>query len=177
MTRANTPNKTDQDTAQPVPAYEIVERAVGGPRKGKPPRISTAMRKAVQLYVIKGNTIAEACAAAGLAEATWHKNMKRPHVVQLLENTKAEYIQQVETLKARHKARAYEVAVELLEGANSEAVKARMVEFLAGGSKPSTSVTINNSINSSGYEYAPKGARIVEIEGEAQDVTPDDEST
>jgi hypothetical protein len=177
MTRANTPDKTDQNTAQPVPAYEVAEVACGHPRKGKPPRVSAKMRKAIRLHVREGNKIIDACRAAGIAEQTWYRNMKRPHVLQCFEFEKSLYIQEVEELKSRHKARALEVAVELMEGAASEAVKARMVEFLAGESKSQPSVTINNSISTGGYEYAPKGARVVEIEGSAEDVTPDNEST
>lgn len=113
----------------------------------------------------------------GLAEATWHKNVKRPHVQKALEDEKEKFIREIEALAERHKARALEVAAHLLENAESEAVRARMVEFFRGESKAVPSVTINNTVNSGGYEYARPGQRIVEIEGSAQDVTPDSPET
>ncbi|WP_162685474.1 hypothetical protein [Roseovarius amoyensis] len=115
--------------------------------------------------------IQEACRRAGIKYSAWHKAMAKPHVQALLEKMKTEYIQQVETMAERHKARALEIAADLLENAESEAVKARMVEFFRREASPAASITINNTVNSGGYEYARPGQRVVEIEGSAEDVT------
>ena len=55
--------------------------------------------------------------------------------------TQLAYVQDVDELKMLAKARAIEVATDLMLNAKSETVRARMAEFLAGdGKAPSVSV-------------------------------------
>lgn len=133
--------------------------------------ISRKVEAALRHRVEQGTTWKAAAEAAGLSEAGIHKARLQPHVKQRLEEIKGDYIQEVEALKAPHKARAMEVARELLEGAKSEAVKARMVEFLAGESKGmsvNVGVQVNNQPPANGYEFVRPGQEVVQIRA-AQD--------
>ena len=119
--------------------------------------------------------------AAGLSPAGLYKARKRPDVQQMFEEKKAQYIQEVDDLKAPHKARAMEVARDLLDNSPSHAVRARMVEFLAGESKGmsvNVGVQVNNQPAAQGYEYAHPGQEVVTIRAskgpdKAKNVTPD----
>lgn len=143
----------------------------GGVKRGGARRVSAKLRKAIKNRVHKGLTIKEACELADLSEGAWHKAFKQEHVKALYEIEKDKYIQHCEDLALRHKARALEVAAYLLDHAKNEQVRARMVEFFRREAAPSASITINNTVNSGGYEYARPGQRVVEIEGSAEDVT------
>jgi hypothetical protein len=78
----------------------------------------------------------------------------------------AQYIQDVANDAGRRKARAFEVAMQLLEASSSDSVKARMVEFLAGESRnaPQVAVNISQNLGAGGYEYLPPGAQIVDVQ-------------
>jgi hypothetical protein len=141
------------------------------------PRIGAALRKAIDLRVKEGVTILEAAKRAGLSEAGWHKAMKRQAVQEHIQNVQAEYIQEVEALKAGYKARAFAVAADLMENAKSEAIRMRAVEFFAGGpSAPTVNVQVNNA--APGYTYSrprdrastSESTQPIEIEGKADPV-------
>lgn len=111
---------------------------------------------------------------AGMSEAGIYKARQAQHVQELYEELKGEYIQEVEALRAPHKARAFEVARQLMDGAKSEAVRMRAVEFLAGeGKGNAVNVQINNNISGDrGYEYARPDQEIVVIRGAGDTATP-----
>lgn len=136
-------------------------------------RISANMRKAMTLRIEKGLTIGEACKLASISEAAWHKNLKQPHVVAVYEAIRARYVGAVEELRARHKARAIEVAAELMETAKSESVRMRAVEFFASEARPGVVVNVSQEAKSGVYAYPKPGQRIVTIEGEASEADPD----
>lgn len=140
-------------------------------------RISPAVREAVRLRVREGATFLEAAKRAGLSEAGIHKAWKRPAVLALIEQEQAQYIQEVEALRAGYKAQAFEVAADLMRNAKSEAVRMRAVEFLAGG-PPQTTVNVQVNNAAPGYSYARPSDRAststdrqhIEIEGKATEV-------
>lgn len=117
-------------------------------------RIAPKLRAAMKLRIEDGLTIKEACLRAGYSEAGWHLAMKRPIVQVEYEQAELAYIQAQERTFKRHRARAVTVAAELMETAQSEAVRMRAVEFFRGESKqPTVAVQINNS-PAGGYVYA-----------------------
>ncbi|WP_188477278.1 hypothetical protein [Primorskyibacter flagellatus] len=107
----------------------------------------------------------DAAKAAGLSPAGVYKARLRDEVKARLLEIQSEYVQEVEALKAPHKARALEVGRELMDTAKSEAVRARMVEFFAGErSGPTVNVQINNNNSGPrGYEYARPGQEVVTL--------------
>jgi hypothetical protein len=110
------------------------------------------LRNAIDLRVKQNLTILEACNRAGISEAGWHKAMKRQSVQAYLQAVQLQYIQDVDARRAHYKARAFEVAAELMETAQSESVRMRAVEFFAGEAKaPAVQVQVNTG--SSGYTY------------------------
>jgi predicted secreted protein len=126
-------------------------------------RVSARVRHALTVRVKEGRSWLECAERANLSEAGIHKARKQPHVQKLYEEMKAQYVQDIEALEGVHKARALEVARELLDQTESKQVRARMVEFLRGErGKPAVSVTLNQQFNG-GYEVAPRGAKLVEI--------------
>lgn len=172
MTRAKTKTPDEIESLAPPPPQSVIitDKAFAKRSKAGTPKLSRKMRRAIHLRVWEGMKVTEAIREAGVTESGWYRAMERPHVVALLEQEKFKYIQQVDLLKSRHKARAIEIAAELMETASSEAVRMRAVEFFAGESKSQgVNVQINTTI-SGGYEYARPGQRIVEIDGEAEEV-------
>ena len=83
------------------------------------------------------------------------------------------YISEVESLRASAKARALEVALDLMENAKSETVRARMAEFLASeGKAPQVAVHVDARPQMGGYEYMPPGSRMVDVKcGQGSDDT------
>lgn len=161
--------------AQYLPAPSKGDSPPPSSRKG---RISPAIRRAIKIKVEKAVTIEEACREAGCSPAGYYKAMGRPNVQKHLEEVKAQYVQRIESMEAVHKARALEVARELLDQQESRPTQARMVEFLRGESKkPTVSVTLNQQFNGD-YAFAPRGARVVEIV-QPDDISagPDEENT
>jgi hypothetical protein len=111
------------------------------------------MRQAFKLRVENGLTISEACARAGVSEAGYYKAMLKPAVQALYENIETQFIQTVERRRAGYKARAYQVAAELMERGTSEAVRMRAVEFFAGELKQN-GVIVQVNQAPTGYQYA-----------------------
>ena len=100
-----------------------------------------------------------------MAQSSLFKAIKQPHVAALYIQMKDEYIQEVEALEATHKARALEVARELLDDGSTDTVKARMVEFFRGErGKPGVNVAVQvNNQAPQGYEYVRPGQEVVKI--------------
>lgn len=135
------------------------------PSEPKKPRISKKVRQAIDIRVRKGVTITEACVEAGLSPAGWYKAMKRPAVIELLQDTQDRFVSEVNAGSAHRKAQALKVAVDLMHNAKSETVRARMAEFLAGDGKvPQVSVHVDARTAPRGYEMARPGQRVVEIQ-------------
>lgn len=145
-----------------IQSLETASKRAPHPRKG---RLSPALRHAIRLRVERGLTIVQACRAAGLSQAGWHKAMQRDAVQEYVQGVQAQYVQNVQQARARHKARAYEVAAELMESAKSEQVRLKAVEFLAGEGRKDAATQVNVQINQGvrGYEYVPPGARVVDV--------------
>ena len=150
------------------------------PNKGAAPspmpgnaRISAKMRKAMVYRVEEGLTIIEATEKAGLSEAIWYKNFKRPEYHDALNLIKAQYVQRVNQLRDAYKAQALVVGLDLMHNSKDERIRARMVEFFASEAKaPTVQVTVNTD-NNGKYAYARPGQRIVDIE--ADDAETDDD--
>lgn len=131
----------------------------------RPGRLSAKLRAAIEAHVTKGLTILEACKEAGMSTAGFHKAMKRPAVRDYLETVQRRFVTGTEANRALYKARAFEVALDLMLNAKSEAIRARMCEFLAGDGKVSpVAVHIDARPDRGGYEFVRPGQRIVDIE-------------
>lgn len=170
---------TDPKTGEPLsPAYRR--------------RVSSKVRTALKYRIDNACTWEKAADHAGCTTNAIYKAIKQPHVKALFDQMKFEYIQNIEQLKGVNKARAYEVARELLEGAKTDSVKARMVEFLSGErhkTQANQQVQVNiGAQNHSGgrYSFVRPGQKLVEITVEdgqspvdnAQpiDITPESEN-
>lgn len=128
------------------------------------PRISQKLRKAIELRVRKGLTVAAACEDAGMSQSGYFAAMKKTHVREFYENAVAQFVQESDGLRARAKIIAIQQALELMRTAKSETVKARMVEFLAGDTKaPTVSVNVDARAPARGYEYPIEGSQVVEL--------------
>lgn len=80
--------------------------------------------------------------------------MKRDAVQNALELAEIAFVQTVERRRRGYRARAIEVAAELMERATSEAVRMKAVEFFAGETRqPAVAVQVNNTLPT-GYIYA-----------------------
>jgi hypothetical protein len=134
-------------------ALSPINKTKLSPRDGaQPPRIGEPMRRAFKLRIEEGLTILAACEKAGVSEAGFHAAMKKPAVQALYERMETQFIQTVERRRAGYKARAYEVAADLMERAQSEAVRMRAVEFFAAEARqPGVVVQVN--AGHSGYQY------------------------
>jgi hypothetical protein len=133
-----------------------------------PARLSAALRRAIDVRVRKGASITEACREAGLSTAGWHKAMKRPPVQEHLRAVQAAFVAEAEGRRAVLRARALEVAADLMMNATSEAIRARMVEFLAADAKVSpVAVHVDaRRIEAPGYAYVRPGQRLADVAGE-----------
>lgn len=130
----------------------------------RPSRLSAKLRAAIEAHVTKGETIVDACKAAGMSTQGYHKAMKRAAVRDYLETVQRRFVTGTEANRALYKARAYEVALDLMLNAKSEAIRARMCEFLAGDCKVSpVSVHIDARQERAGYEFVRPGQQVVDI--------------
>ncbi len=138
----------------------------------RPARISAKLRRAIEIRVCEGKAITAACAEADISPAGWHRAMKRPAVHDLVEETQRKFVLSFEANRAVFRAQALTVARDLMLTAKSEAIRARMAEFLAGDGKASggaVNVHIDARPERGGYEYIRPGQKLVEIEGQAAD--------
>lgn len=122
---------------------------------GAAPRISSKLRTAIERMYQYGMTQRAAAAAAGISEGYLSKQLKRPHIQEYAEQRKIASVEAAKNLDGVRRARALERAVELMEGAKSEAVQARMVEFLASETRHGTPhVQITQHIGHPAYDYS-----------------------
>ena len=150
------------DILRPMTAHIVAKASRKPPAKL---RIGAKLRSALLLIANEGSTQAEAARRAGIHPVNLCKALKKPHVQNTLEAMKLEVIGDIEALKGVFKARALQHAHYLLTEAKSEAVQARMVEFLAGEARPGTQVNVQINNDRGGYEYARPGQQVVEIRG------------
>jgi hypothetical protein len=130
----------------------------------RPSRLSSKLRAAIDARVAEGLSIIEACTKAGMSRQGWHKAMKRPAVRDHLEDVQRRFVLEAESKRSHYRVRAFEVALDLMLNAKSEAVRARMAEFLAGdGKAPQVAVHIDARQEPNGYEFRRPGQRVVEI--------------
>ena len=116
------------------------------------------------LRVREGLSIEKAARGAGLSRNGFAKALKRPEVQDHLRGVQIAYVAEVEAGRAVYKARALEVALELMMNGKSENVRLKAAEFLAGDGKgPAVAVHVD-ARQSPGYAYVKPGAKVVEIE-------------
>ena len=89
------------------------------------PRITSKVRKAIHAIVWNGASRSEAARTAGLQEDSLYRAMRRPHVLSSLR-------QAFENRRTGEPFRAYARQVELAESANSEDVRLRANQWIAG---------------------------------------------
>ena len=124
----------------------------------RPSRISARVRAAVEARVVQGLSIEKAAEAAGLSRAGFAKALKRPAVQDLVRAVQDRFIRDTEARRSVFKARAFEVALDLMLNAKSEAIRARMAEFLAGDARVSpVAVHVDaRQVVRGGYEFGPR---------------------
>lgn len=122
-----------------------------------------ALRKAVQLIAINGKPVGEVAETVGMNASALSRAINRPEVRAYIEEQKALYCLNADSLKGLAKALAINTGIDLMQHAASEAVKARMVEFFAGEARTGTQVNVNIGANSGGYEFLRPGQRIIDI--------------
>ena len=144
-------------------------------------RLSPKVRHAIDLYVTKGMSKAEAAREAGISEGHLYNYLMKEHAKAYEVEAKSQYLQDVESMKIPYKAQAFEVARDLMHNAKSESVRMRAVEFFAGerkGNAVNVAVSVNNHA-ASGYDYVPPGAQVIDITPQQpdNDSTPDSPSS
>lgn len=159
----NTPAPVSNKAAKPVKA-----------------RIPAKIRAAIDLYTTERVSKTEAAKRVGIKPSYLYTQLTKVHIRDYERDRFAQYIQEIEDLKAPYKAEAFETAAELMRTASSESVRARMVEFLAGerkGSAVNVAVQVNNQAPT-GYEYAHPDQEVVVIrdaDGDTQSPATDSE--
>jgi len=130
------------------------------------PRISSKVRAAIDHRVRKGSSIDAAAQAAGMSRNGFAKALKRPEVAALLAETQERFVAEVASQRAFLRARACEVAGEMLATTKDERVKLKLIEMLmSDGKGPMVAVSVDARTSSPGYEYVRPGARVVTIDG------------
>lgn len=103
----------------------------------RPARMSKKFRDVLRLHEIEGMSVTDACAKVGYSRAAYYKACKNPAVKDLIRDLRRELVESAEAKKAFLKFKALEVAFELMTTSRNEAIRARMVEFLASDAKVS----------------------------------------
>ena len=145
-------------------------------KRAQPFRLRPALRIAMMQIATKGTTQREAAEVSGMNEKSLCRALARPQVKDALDAMKLEFIEKMKRVKATYKAMALEHAAHLMTNAKSEAVQARMVEFLAG--EPSTGSQVNVIVHPDrgGYEFVKPGQRIVDITPTSDSLSGDDDA-
>jgi len=133
------------------------------PKAPAKPRISAKVRQALRYRVDKGWTWDQCAEAVKLSPSGLHKARLRPEVISEYDRLQREYVQGVDCDKARHKARAIEVAAAMLENDKDPVSQRFAVEFFAGESKKNPQVVVQTNVNSNGYAYLPPDAQVIDI--------------
>ena len=132
----------------------------------KPPRMHAGTREAIELLVRTGMTQRWCAQQAGIDENSLSRALKKPHIAKYYEEQQILALQDLKTIRKRGEIAAINTGIELMQNAESEAVRARMVEFFGRGAinpSPSTVVNVQNNVGSTGYEMARPGQRVVDI--------------
>ncbi len=103
----------------------------------RPTRMSKKFREVLSLHEIEGMSVTDACAKVGYSRAAYYKARKSPGVLELIRDLRRELVERADAKKAHAKMRAIEVGLDLMENSNSEAIRARMVEFFGSEAKVS----------------------------------------
>lgn len=130
----------------------------------KPYKIRAKTRHALELIAHKGLSVVEAAKIADMNPQALWRAIARPEVGEELERLKALQVQRLDHVKAEAQAAAFINGLELMATSPDHKVRAQLVEFFAGGGKKSAAVTVNNTVNTGGYAYAPPNSKIVDIE-------------
>lgn len=134
----------------------------------RPARLSAKLRCAVVVLVEEGATITAAAERAGLTRQGLTKALKRSEVREHMQAEQARFVAETDAKRALYKARALDVALDLLLNAKSESVRARMAEFLASDGKVSPVAVHIDARQVGGYQYRRPG-EAVEISDTASD--------
>ena len=134
------------------------------PKVPQPPRMRPALRMAVELIIELGISQRDASRRAGMNETVLGRALKKPHIAAYVEHQKAVFLTDMLKLKDRAKAIAIAQGIDLMHSAQSEAVRARMVELFASEPRPGASVAVQVNVDRGGYEFVRPGARMVEID-------------
>lgn len=129
----------------------------------QPPRMRPALRHAVDLIATKGYRVPDAATLAGMNEKALYRALARPPIAAYVEAMKANEASLAASLKEQARAMAIRAGIDLLHNAQSEQVRARMVEFFASEERKNPAVAVQINVDRGGYEYARPGAQIVEI--------------
>ena len=143
------------------------------PKGAQPPRLRANLARALHILATEATTQRDAAIAAGINEKALSRALGRPAVKMHLESLKAQALLAAADTRKMARAWAIHVGMDLMRNAQSEAVRARMVEFFAGdpsGTGPSVVVNVGQA----GYAYAPPGSRIVDITPAAPDTVSGD---
>jgi hypothetical protein len=142
------------------------------PAQHKPQRrrISPQIRAAIRDKVRKCITYDAAAKLHKIKPATLYAATRRENVQELEAQEEMAFLEEVTRLKAPLRVWAIQQARKLAAEAKSEAVRARMVEFLARmdeDKRPSINLTVENNLAFSGdYAYVRPGQQVVTIEAD-----------
>ena len=128
----------------------------------RPARVSHKLREAIRLHETEGQSVTDACGKAGLSRAAWYKAIKRSETQNLIRQVRRDFIEGADAKKAFLKVKALEVALDLMLNSKSEAIRARMVEFLASDTKVSpvaVHIDARQAAQPSGYRYTRSGSQ------------------
>lgn len=128
----------------------------------RPARVSKKLREAIRLHETEGLSVTDACGKAGLSRAAWYKAIKRAETQTLIRQVRRDFVEGADTKKAFLKVKAFEVALDLMLNSKSEAIRVRMVEFLASDAKVSpvaVHIDARQAEQTSGYRYTRPGSQ------------------
>lgn len=123
------------------------------PQAVRPPRMRAPLAKAIDLIATKGKSQVEAAALSGMNPSALNRALGRPETKTYLEARKAQFSLDADTLKGMARSIAIHAGIELLNHAQSEQVRARMVEFFAGDPRQALVNIAVNAPPPQGYTY------------------------
>jgi hypothetical protein len=132
-------------------------------------------RAAVALLVEHGLTQREAASRAGMDERSLSRALKRKAIADYVEHQKALLISRNDAIRAHGEAIALRVALDLMQTAQSEAIRMRAVEFFARKPEPGASVTVQTHIHAGTYAY-PSLRDVTPHDGASQALDHDESS-